>query len=429
MNQRGFDFKGIGHIHFTMTLPENVRVPSLLKCLMQYFIHTFYHLVLHPFNSFPLESEILFVSQSINNQRTLCPITEYLATGKWRVISICDFPSSLIYRYSLASLWQFISFYRGCSKEEQRRIRRVFHDFALAAGMYKVDELYLARCKNLRTIVVANDHTIPVRCLIEAARRKTIPVVYTQHAPVTDRFPPLHFAYSFLDGMESYEKYRNIGDIKGKVILLGSPRFDEVMSKKRILRKKSGNAVGIGMGHSDSIGNTIQLCVFIKEKTHKNVIVRPHPRSMQSFDKELFLRHGISISDSRIESSYVFFTKIEVLIANKSGIHLDAAIFGIPSVVFNLSNMPIRDWYGFISKGLISIANTYDEVIGFIQSKRIVSEEVVQYYYAAFNTPFDGRIAETIASFLRFSHTEVGANNYLRSQFEETEHDLYVIKR
>jgi len=427
-NSNTFDYKGIGHIHFTMTLPANEKVPSLWKCLIAHMLRTLRYVLHHPV-VFPQESELLFVTQSLNNYRSLQPITIHLTKDNWRLISVYDFPTSLIYRKAIKSLPELMRFYLTCNTDERYRIRRVFNYFALAPGWCRVFTDYFKNCKALRTIIVANDHTMPTRCMIVSARELGIPVVYTQHASVTEKFPPLIFSYSFLDGMDSYNKYKALGRVAGKVILLGSPRFDEVIIKQRMFDGLIRESVGIGLNSMDSIDKALELCLYIKQRTGHKVIVRPHPRSMATIDQSVFTRNGVDISDSRVESSYVFFTHISVLVANESGIHLDAAIFGIPTLLYNFSNNAVLDWYGYIRNGLTTLADTQERVVDLINKIQPAPDEKVQYYYAAFRTQFDGKIAETMASFIDSSWSEVEADAFLKSSFEEVEPNLYIIKR
>lgn len=421
-----FDYRGVGHINFTMTLTKNQIAPPLWKCVLKHLIRIIYYQI-HRTSVLPSDEELLFVSQSTNNERTLLPITKYLSKKNWRFIRISDFPTSLIYRYSLKAWPGLMRFYRSCNEEEKKRIRLKFRDFGIAKGCYDVYINYLKGCKKLCTIIVANDHTIRTRALIEAAREVGIPVIYTQHASVTDKFPPLHFAYSFLDGRESYEKYKNIGGIEGRVILLGSPRFDDVINKRNAIHNLTRNAIGVGLNKMDSLERALETCVFLKGCTNKEIIVRPHPATMAYFDQSFFTKHGISISNSKAESSYDFFTKINVLIANESGIHLDAAIFGIPSILYNFSENPITDWYGYLRNGVTQLARTPEELKAMLDSIQPINDAIVQYYYAAFHSKFDGSVARTIAAFLDYTCDNGNGETFLSECFREQEPGVYSI--
>lgn len=427
MEKKNFDYRTVGHIQFTVTIPEQTKIPSFASCMANYLLHALYS-VFHRKTSYPQSNSMLFVTQSINNIRTLTPITRHLKNKEWGLISVYDFPITKVYRYSLPTWIQFLRFYRSNDQEGRMRIRHEFQNFVNAPGFCKVYRKFLDANPIIKVLVVANDHTIPTRCLIETAYNMGVPVVYTQHASITEQFPPLHFAYSFLDGAESYEKYRAIGDMKGKAILLGSPRFDDVMPNRQQVSNTNRDAIGIGMNEMDALDKVLHIAQFIMSKTSRRVVVRPHPRSMASFDSSYFTKHGIDISDSSKESSFNFFTQICMLVANESGIHLDAAIFGIPSVLYNFSDGKVLDWYGYLRKGLTTMAETPDDVISFIEKAGPVSDKVVQYYYAAFHTKYDGHIAETQAAFLD-DFLEKGENtDYLDTLFQESEPNLYIIK-
>ena len=427
MKRKSFDYRSIGHIEFSIPLTNRVKIPSIWKCVISQIAHYISNLFRHQI-AYPESGEVVFVTQSVNNERTLCPIAERINNCSHKVIRISDFPVTYVYQYALKTWPDFLGFYHKNNTEDRLRIRKEFQYFVNAPGYRKVYLEYFRRNKGIRIIVVANDHTIPTRCLIETAREVDIPVVYTQHASVSEAFPPLHFAYSFLDGRESYEKYLKVGDIKGKVVLLGSPRFDDVMPKRLLVTNTSREAIGVGLSPGDSLEKALRLCLHIKEKTNKEVIIRPHPRNMPTFDKALLTKHQIEISDSTKETSYDFFTRISVLIANESGIHLDAAIFGIPAILFNFSNSKVFDWYGFIRQGLIQFADSFDHVVELINLSKPAAIDKVQYYYAAFKTPYDGHISETIAAFLEAEVCKSEAIGFLNDHFVEKEKNVFVIK-
>lgn len=54
---------------------------------------------------------------------------------------------------------------------------------------------------------VANDHSAPSVALLAVARALGIPTFYVQHAPVTDRFPPLNVDLALLENQYSIDSY------------------------------------------------------------------------------------------------------------------------------------------------------------------------------------------------------------------------------
>ena len=393
------DIKRLNYIYYT-SFRQFAKSPiSLTMCYLRFFKRTLKSLVLLQFG-YTHVNEVLFVVPSLNNKKSVRTIIDNFPQKN---ISIWgnfenDFPWAVINLYSILNICKFQSFFNSSSDEDKKLIRRYFLNFVNTCGYYKAFKKILEDNPHLKMIVFANDHITPCRCLIELAEKMQIKTLYVQHASVTERFPPLRFDYSFLDGMESYEKYRKIGNLRGEVFLSGSPRFDAFYNQN----KSKCYDIGIALNLMDSIEKVLDLCLYLREHYTKKIIVRPHPRmSNDRFDERFFLDYGISISDSKKDMSNVFISQIKFLIANESGIHLDAAMMGIPSVLFNFSDNVILDWYSYIKTGLVKVCSSYDDVLSLLNSNYHQSPEAVRYYAASFHSPMDGKVGEMIATFMK----------------------------
>ena len=180
------------------------------------------------------------------------------------------------------------------------------------------------------------------------------------------------------------------------------------------------------MGKSESIEKVLNISRYIKENLGYNVVIRPHPAEAPHFNFDLFLSEGFTCSQSEKETSFSFLSRLDFLIANRSGIHLDAAIKGIPSVMYNFSDYQVLDWYGFVKKGLIKIAENEEQVVQYIKELKPAPTKVVQYYYAAFGTQLDGHIAKTIAEFIEFGMYD--KERFYDKFFTEEREKVYSIK-
>lgn len=418
-----FDYRAICHIEFNNAIHRDTKVLPLWQCVIKFFLRGALDIIKLRFK-YPITNSICFIVQSQNNINTLYPVSAKLTTQDYSFVRIQQMPFAWSFIYSLPYLGFFFRFYKSTSIEEKHDIKYSYNYFLSAPGFYEVAKRFYEKNKKLKCVIFANDHTVPTRCLIEMANENGLTTMYTQHASITERFPPLHFSYSFLDGQESFEKYQRIGDISGKVILLGSPRFDNIV--RRTTKTNESNTIGIALGRFESMDKVINLCQYIKDKLDCEIVIRPHPADFPSFDSSQFSKLGIELSDSRQESSFSFLGRISFLIANMSGIHLDSALMGTPSVMVNLSDHPAIDWYGFIKKGMIKQIESKELLLQSIIKKEIAPTEIVKYYYAAFNTKFDGHIAETIASFIEAGKD--GKELFLKTAFSEKFPGVYEIK-
>ena len=110
-----------------------------------------------------------------------------------------DLPYARCYLTSLRGLHLFQKLYSKSTKDDKLLMRQFFEDFMNTYGLYYTIDKILRENPQLKLIVLANDHITSCRCLIELAEKYGIKTLYVQHASITERFPPLHFSYSFLD--------------------------------------------------------------------------------------------------------------------------------------------------------------------------------------------------------------------------------------
>jgi hypothetical protein len=372
-----------------------------------HFIQSFflYNITLNPHYC---NREVLFLGLSKNNKLALMPIYYKIEMGK--SINLCEkrkFTMWLVYWYSFPYFFKLIKVIKKSSREYREIIKNHFETFWCTYGCYRLSDKIL-NYYNPKILIVANDHNSLQRCFIDIANKKNIVTIYVQHASVTEKFPPLNFTYSFLDGKESLEKYLFNKKSKGNVYLSGGVRFDNCVKKKNdnfIFTNDTFN-IGIAINTLDEIDEVKSLCFKLMSKSINGkkvrLILRQHPSSNQ---KRLFkwcLNNQIEYSDSFIEKPFDFLSKIDILIANESSIHLDAVIFGIPSLLYNMSKLSIRDWYGYVKNKLIKVAISPEEIIGIITNERDLfpAINIIKYYHAAYSTSYERKVSDIISLFI-----------------------------
>jgi len=421
------DIRRINHIFYTSFRDQANAPHCLFVCYVLFVLRAVKYLFKFNFKCKGI-NEILFIVPSLNNKKSIRTIADNLPPEKitiWEQLRK-DLPWALIYFEAVRHLWLFQKLYNTSSDEDKKLMRRFFMQFMMTPAYYCVFKKILRESCQIKMIVFSNDHFTINRCLLEAANGLCIKTLYVQHASVTEKFPPLHFTYSFLDGIESYEKYKMIGDIRGQVFLTGSPRFDELLSYTGVTKEY---VIGVALNMLDNCDKVLELCNYLKSNVSEKIIVRPHPRMGDEFNPLLFESNGIAISNSVQESSFAFLSKIEYLIANESSIHLDAAMIGVPSLLFNFSDNEIRDWYSYIKKGLIKVCCDYEDVVNHLNSKPNLPITSIRYYVASFQTSKEGHLGEMIAEFIKktLCESDLAGLIYLNS-FMENVGDYYVYK-
>lgn len=412
------------HVFFHPNLKDSIKnPPSLFKCIIIFLKNFLISLVQLDFKK-PGAKKIVFFSTTVNNNRALEPIWSKLNKQDY-VLWLSDdiFSNFSIKIYSFLYFFPFIKLYFSLKKEEKLVIRKYSYWFMNAYGYYKTIDNYLSQTKKLISLIVlANDHSPINRCIIENCHKYNIKTLYIQHANIDTSFPPNTFTYSFLDGLESYKKYLAINGIRGKIFLSGSSRFDSLVL--------NGNheKIGVALNELDNISKVLELCNFLVKKGLSNLIIRPHPALVLSNEESKLINElGISISDSKHEDPFDFIAKLKILIANESGIHLEAALGGVPSIQYNFSDLEFRDVYSFVKNGIVRYCDTFDMVYKECKNPILISKNKVRDFNAATGTKWAGKVSEIIAGFINTVINDEDLDLYI-SQFFANKNNVYTYK-
>lgn len=397
------DIKRLNYIKYT-AFRELVRDPHcIVYCICRFFLQVVWALV--NWRGGDLRTrEILFLVPSINNQKSVQTIIDRLPENRctvWGNGLSSWWPYSKVCLTSILYLHLFFKLYMASSREDRKLIRFYYWDFITTCATYRILGNAIKNNPQLRMVVMANDHVPITRSVIELTEKFHVKSLYVQHASVSTAFPPLRFNYSFLDGLESYEKYKTIGNMRGSVFLSGSPRFDAFKTYQGDEKRYD---IGIALNELDSEVEALKLCLYLKKHYSDKIVVRPHPgmltRDNPLFHEIKFIENGFAISNPKKDLSFVFLADIKVMIANESGIHLDAALMGVPSLLYNFSDNEVMDWYSYIKKGLIKKCDSFEAVLSMLDSDYKLPLDVVRYYVASYKTTMDGKVGEMIATFI-----------------------------
>ncbi len=219
-----------------------------------------------------------------------------------------------------------------------------------------------------KVIIISNDHHVINRSLRLSAEIMNIKTLYTQHASVNELFPPLEFDYALLDGNVAHKYYIQSYQAQTKT----SPRVEKnitncniiLTGQKKLVVKKNeekqlkGLHIGIAVNPLDDFDYLKKLLDHLSSMKVK-CIVRTHQGQSLFFLNRLkaYIRdeNWINLSDSREHLISDYFTQINLLIANNSSIHLEAALAGLPTFHYQLSGEGCVDEYGYIRNGITKI--------------------------------------------------------------------------
>lgn len=416
----------IGYIYFSVgkdfeefmnRKADNFFSKSYFLGACNFFIKFFYFLFHSPFSfkeEFRKENGFLVYGESVNNKNTLIPIVEKIEEGK--VVPIMaqnSYPNWRAYWYALPHLFELCREIRRADYDHRSTIKKFFPKFWRMYGYPRLLSEMLDYYRP-RIVVMANDHLPLNRCLMHEANKRGIPTIYVQHAAITEKFPPLQFAYSLLDGEDSFRKYDAKEGNSGQIYLTGGIRFDAIRSFPK--KKLDKPVIGVAINLVDSDQIVKEACLKIKQwlGVEGNVVLRPHPQMDLDNWSRWSEENEIGFSNAKEEPSFGFISRISVLLANQSSIHLDAAMCRIPSIVFGFSEENLADNYSFVKNGMVPKAESLDslfELLSDIENYQY-NDDVVRFYNCSYKTMFELHVSEMMADLLNhISENKVNAFN------------------
>lgn len=263
-----------------------------------------------------------------------------------------------------------------------------------------------------KLIIVANDHSVSCRSLRLVAELKGIKTMYFQHASVSHLFPPLEFDYALLDGEIAKKiyinNYLNMKERSERVIKNFEKCKIILSGQKRGIQNKNNNkkipfVIGLAVNHMDSID--MVKSILNKFSLSKVLcVVRTHPNQPKIYLNELklFISNNptISWSNSSAEGLGSFLDKINCLIAANSSIHLEAALYGLPTFYLEINKNITHDYYSYVKNKISHLLNenfNIEEIIQLSMNKDVKERvEAIRKYSSTFNTKWQGREGEIV---------------------------------
>lgn len=327
--------------------------------------------------------QVCFVAMTSNHRASMCPVFDETSADKHFID-----PKVLRSQIQLASLVSLpflpVMLYRcwKASAYVRENFASSFTTYWRTYGLYLVSHWWIGRNRPA-CLVLSNDHVGSHRIWNTVAIEQGIPTVYIQHACVADHFPSLDFSYALLDGMDAAKKYLN-KPTDCTVFLIGITKYE---SRDSAIVSKPGSRLRLGISFNmlDSFEQIDSVLSTIKGSLPEaSVSVRLHPRSPKNVILEvqrICSELSVNLSDAPSESSFDFLGRVDVHVSGASGIVLDAAMLGVPSVVlFSELN---HDVYGFVKGGLCLEAFAIDDLPGQIEHaithRDSLSERVAEY--------------------------------------------------
>ena len=263
-------------------------------------------------------------------------------------------------------------------------------------------------------VVMSNDHNVPNRCLRLAAEVLGVKTLYMQHASVSELFPPLEFDYALLDGrvaLETYSRCLQVANLEDERTLANVKKCQVILSgqKKPVcvlgLLEKVAFGAGVAVNTLDDFEHLEVLLMKFVEKD-EGCIVRTHPFQTPVFLERLHRlissHSSIVWSNSREESLSDFFAKVQCVIAGNTSIHLEAALAGLPTFYYEMSDeVHMPDYYGYVKN---RVSKRLDQGFTFETLKSAIDNahsaerhQAIKNYSETYDTPWQNREGELSA--------------------------------
>lgn len=301
-------------------------------------------------------------------------------------------------------LSRFVQLYFKLKKSDKVIAIRNHFGFFCRAYIYVPYFIKVLLLSRPKIIVMTNDHNVSNRSLRLAAEVLGIKTLYMQHASVSNLFPPLEFDYALLDGQVSLDRYNECFDIaKEKPLrLLKNIRNCHVLlsGQKKIIEQRKGcnkRALGVAVNKLDDFKYVEEL-LFKLIRFGKVCFIRTHPSQSSKFiDKIKKIckeNENVFFSDSNFESLTEFFSKINSLISGDSSIHIEAALTGMSTFYYEMSDDIYQsDYYGYVENG-VSRYLDYDFDLKDLDLDLTGNDArsfSIKFYSESYNTKWQGR--------------------------------------
>ena len=202
---KGFDIHDINMVYKMQFDAPPKREISFFKFFFKKSLLSIIFL-LNKFQDIIAVSKPLKKIEILNNLLVFNPIINNLKKNDYKLIKDnSDFPMIKSVYLSIPFLFDLFKEYIKANSIDKKIIKSNPFAFLFSYGKFLLAREILKKY-NPKILFLSNDHSPFNRCLLHHSKSMGIKTIYMQHASVSDKFPPLEFDYSLLDGQESFEK-------------------------------------------------------------------------------------------------------------------------------------------------------------------------------------------------------------------------------
>lgn len=218
-------------------------------------------------------------------------------------------------------------------------------------------------------VIQFNDHSPESFYLQKHCKQKNIVTIYVQHAPVSEKFPPLYHDINILFSQDSADKYRIVNKDK-KVKIAFDFRFLKGLPFKKV--DKIDNSILLCPNLLDSVPE-VERTAYALIDIGYTVKVRMHPADTRSINSKIL--------QSEINDVWEDLSTTEIVITNESAIPLEGGYLGCMVYKAAFWSESI-DAYGFLRNNfIIQEEQTLEMCIeSILKKKNNLNTDYLKYY-------------------------------------------------
>ena len=203
-----------------------------------------------------------------------------------------------------------------------------------------IEQILILTKQKYKTIVIANDHSIYNNFIIIWSKLNGLKTAYIQHAPVSEKFPPLKCDFNALfskSALDFYKKKPFDNKILTKVFC--DLRLVKFLNLKSPLKK---NTILICTNKLDKLERVKEYIDFLLTKNYI-ITIRKHPSDYRNWRLK-----GVNISNNNLKQDFI---NNKYVLCNETALILEGIV--AKKLIYKCDFSETIDNYHFSRRGLI----------------------------------------------------------------------------
>ncbi len=249
---------------------------------------------------------------------------------------------------TFTTLFVFLSAISNCGRtvselQQARADKVLFNNFVRVIKISGLEYVFkILIDQNVKGLIKYNDHSPYSILLSDICKEKGVRTIYIQHAPVSEKFPPLYHDLNVLFSQDSIDKYK-IEHQEVKIFVF----FDIRFMKNDFTENISNIKPSVLLCPNQLDDNKVVVNLADELSDYYNVIIRPHPTEIDNWSTT----DKYEVSKNR--SVWEDLSKVNYVVTNESGILLEA--LHAKKICYKCAFLSkSSDSYGFIRQGLVT---------------------------------------------------------------------------